>query len=204
MPYDLLWLKKFAFLIIAFEHEIESIYPRHRAYDTQSRVNDFYKPPSRNPYLDPRAGPLEGIKIVETASSVEQLIGLFNAKDRQCAYNLLNMVETNSLLAKQTIEFRQHEGTLQPDAIINWVKFVCAMVRYCYYANINDMLLYCLGHLYSPVRLNVLHLLVEIKATELISFYRGRADLARETASQERMPAVQRYEGWGLSGLSGH
>ena len=85
---------------------------------------------------------------------------------------------------------------IQSDAVINFVKFICALVRYCYYANINDILVYCLGHLYGPDRLNTLHLLVKIKATELISFYRGRADLTREPASQEHMPPAQRYKGW--------
>ena len=143
-------------------------------------MNDFCKPPSRNPYLDPRSGPTEGLKNVETAESIGQFIALFQCSTREVAYNLLNIVDTNPGYAKRTIEFRQHEGTLKADAFINWVKLVCALVRYCYYADINHVLMYCLGHLHGRDRLDVFHLLVEIKATNLISFYRGQADLTRE------------------------
>jgi len=75
----------------------------------------------------------KAIKAFNTATSINDLITKVSAchetsNARGTRYRKLNMT---SMLRQQTVEFRQHAGTLEGEKAVNWVKLCVAMVERC-------------------------------------------------------------------------
>jgi len=192
-PYTLEWLKGFTQLVTAFEHEIQALHVDHRVRDEDGRVNGFCQPPTQNPLLLPRLGPIMGIAILEKCKDVESLQGTFSGGIRQTAYNLLNIGNTEwiNFNPKQTIEFRQHAGSLDAEEILSWATFAGALVRFAYDTDHDDLLTYCMTHLAdwpNPGRYTVFDLMEKIGVGFLVPYYKPKANLQRPRQEMRYMP----------------
>jgi hypothetical protein len=192
-PYTLEWLKGFTQLVTAFEHEIEALHVDHRVRGENGQVNGFCNPPTRNPILLPRLGPVVGIAILEGCEEINSLQQTFSWGHRQMAYNLLNIGNTEWINhnPKQTIEFRQHAGSLDAEEILNWATFAGALVQYAYDADHTELLTYCMTHLadYPNLgRYSVFDLMEKVGVGFLVPYYKPRANLQRPRQAMRYMP----------------
>ncbi|MCJ1433353.1 hypothetical protein MMC27_002713 [Xylographa pallens] len=115
-------LKKFSILVVTFEHIIESIHTNARtSFDgTQQCKKSSWGTSNIH----------EISSTVEECRTFEDLRTLMNPElTKKYAYNFGNLSLTQ-YLPKMTIEFRQHEGTVDPARIINWAKFVTGLVNF--------------------------------------------------------------------------
>ncbi|MCJ1244830.1 hypothetical protein MMC30_002031 [Trapelia coarctata] len=192
-PYTLSWLKGFTQLVTAFEHEIETLHPDHRAYTLDGDVNEFCKPPSQSPELLPQEGPVVGIAVLEGCPNIKTLQAIFcgdSIYSRYAAYNIVNIGDKDPINPKETIEFRQHQGTLDAEEILHWVTFVGALVRYAYYTDHEELLTFCMRHLRdwrNGGQYTVFDLMEIIGVSFLIPFYTPKADLGRPRQPLENM-----------------
>ncbi|MCJ1469696.1 hypothetical protein MMC07_008332 [Pseudocyphellaria aurata] len=168
-------LKTFASLITAFEPQLNSLHPFDR------HENGFARPLSR---AFRKGAPLrEKMLIIDELETVDDLICRFHpiydaeyvfeasrrldwSKDRYMAFNFFNLQGDEPF---NTIEFRQHQGTLDPDQIANWVRLTCTLVHMSY-ADENSVRDLIEQHLDNPSR-TVMDLLVDLKLPGLASFY---------------------------------
>lgn len=102
-----------------FEHQFNSLHPLHRLLDDYAKT------------VDKAFGftPLEDrLCVIKNFKHLQQIIVQFNPHDGWCAYNFTNLVYTTL----NTIEFRQHQGSLDPEAITHWAELACSLVRISY------------------------------------------------------------------------
>ena len=196
-PYTLPWLKGFCQLVTAFEHEIEALHPDHRVRPEPYDFNEYCAPPSNLPRLFPREGPVVGIAVLESCQDIRSLQKVFSPSSKHTlhskytAYNILNIGDTNSGNPKQTIEFRQHAGSLDAEEILHWVDFVGALVRYAYYADHEELLRFCMKHLrdwQNGGRYTVFGLMKTIGVSFLIPYYTPKVNFERPRRSLEDLP----------------
>lgn len=121
-------LKNFCSLITAFEDQLDSLHPLHRLQNENAK--------STRSLFYPGAPLPEKLSIIEQLKTVDDLIHHFHLtgdgeKSKSMAFNFFNLQES---LPKplRTIEFRQHQGTLDPKLIINWVVLAFSLVKRSY------------------------------------------------------------------------
>jgi hypothetical protein len=131
-------LRRFTALVAVFERPLNSLHP-------PSRRNSFWaKPVGCNGFFDKcetrigRAYLCELLKRTYPGNDDEQI---FNIQTLVCAgsakrsaYNL----DPLSDRMMRTIEFRGHEGTMDRDRILNWVRMVCRILNFCHDTSIAD------------------------------------------------------------------
>ena len=156
-------LKKFAQVVTAFERQLAAIHPVHRVNNVHCR------PPSSN---------FEGGNLVrnilwlQAAENTKTLINRMSCcpygADRGFAYNLRNLI-TNE--APPTIEFRQHEATLDVVTCAAWASLACGLVARCHEltpAGLRNLLITGV----SPHPPTLSELLDALDLGELASYYR--------------------------------
>lgn len=155
-------LRNLAEIVIVFEHQIHSVHVDHRL------DSSWCAPPSR--LFDPREGPFHAVVQIEKIRDHDSFIELMNPDSfRFVAYNFLNLKKTAR--SKQTIEFRQHEGTMDADSILAWAEFTTGIVEYCY--NVPpDRLMTLLLTFATDEKFSILNLLQIIGKPHLIGHYR--------------------------------
>ena len=118
-------VKTFATLVTCFEKQLNQFHPDHRL------VNDFcplettaFKPRDRDPW--------RMAVIIDEIKTLEDVITRFGMHrdepeilNHNWCYNFNNLLYRKD---RRTIEFRQHQGTLDSAAIIRWVQFACISV----------------------------------------------------------------------------
>lgn len=107
-------LKNFCILTTTFERELESLHP-------SSRIGNKYSLSSGALFAG--VSPWDVEKIIKLARNEEDLIFRVQDSEKSYAYNLLNL-----LGYKKTIEFRQHEATVNVEDVMNWVEVACSLV----------------------------------------------------------------------------
>ncbi|EMD39569.1 hypothetical protein CERSUDRAFT_71465 [Gelatoporia subvermispora B] len=124
-------LKKIATVVYIFEYIIDKLHAQHRSgvsnpgtnYIKSIRENgNFFQFPDTS-----------AIAKIWSQSTFEALMALMNPPhtgvpdgERRRRYYKVNFM---SHWSKGTVEFRQHEGTVQHDVICAWVQFVLSLVR---------------------------------------------------------------------------
>ncbi|MCJ1399706.1 hypothetical protein MMC11_002908 [Xylographa trunciseda] len=161
-------LKRFSVLAVAFEDVIESIHP-----DTRISV-DGTQQCKKSSWGTQDI--LEISSTIEECLTFEELRLLMNPElTKKYAYNFGNLSLTQHL-PKMTIEFRQHEGTVDPERIIYWVKFVTGLVNYSH--TVTSAQHAWLWMSYSrDQQYTVLDLMKAISKGELTSHYESRLHL---------------------------
>ncbi|MCJ1461679.1 hypothetical protein MMC07_000276 [Pseudocyphellaria aurata] len=97
------------------------------------------------------------------------------------AFNFFNL-QGDFLI--NTIEFRQHSGTLDPEQIVNWVRIVCTLVQMSYVdgEGVRDLITQQLDN----TDYTTMHLLVDLQLPDLANFS------AQIVSRPEREPSAHR------------
>ncbi|MCJ1432359.1 hypothetical protein MMC27_001715 [Xylographa pallens] len=185
------WLKKFTQTVTAFEYEIESLHSDDRIQ------NKFAKAPSQLPRLLAREGPVMSLGVLDAQRTFEDLHETFT-NDRYKAYSLDNLLDPDSYPSdetkpKQTIEFRQHAGTLDGDTICNWIEFVCALIKYSFSADHRENLVYLMKHLkdFPDTAYSIEDLMKKIGVPHLFAWYRDNDRISdRGRVTDEELPEI--------------
>ena len=108
-------LKNFCILTTTFERELQSLHPPSRIDNRHSRSSGA---------IFMGISPWDVEKIIKSTHNEDGLIFRVQNKQKGYAYNLLNLGG-----GKETIEFRQHEATVNVDDIVKWVELTCSLVE---------------------------------------------------------------------------
>ncbi|KAI9796515.1 MAG: hypothetical protein M1835_003849 [Candelina submexicana] len=187
--YPLTTLQRFATLVSVFEERIEALHPDHR-------INNTWCMPVSTLLGTSRA--LERpAEIAWKAKTHDHLIRLMNDYRKDMAYNFQNLKPDRF----QTIEFRQHEGTMDADRILAWIRFTTRLVSFAHYIP-NDVYLKLIADHADDKQFTVTELMLVMNEPDLFAHYRGRlysherplrsAD-TEETLDETRVGTVESY-----------
>lgn len=114
-------VRQFVKMVTIFERQLATVHPHHR-------INNIHcRPPSCN-FESQDLG--KKIRILEDAPSLTQPIKRMSSNPdgdkRGFAYNMRNLIIEG---APPTIEFRQHQATLEIPEIGAWTEVVCGLVE---------------------------------------------------------------------------
>ncbi|KAL8793880.1 MAG: hypothetical protein Q9195_003499 [Heterodermia aff. obscurata] len=156
-------LKKFAQVVTTFERQLASIHPFHRINNVHCR------PPSSNFESQDQ---VENVLSLQATRKTRELINYMSrgphGTPRGFAYNLTNLITEG---APPTIEFRQHQATLNVVNCAAWASLACGLVARCHeltQADLRDLLTEGINH--QPPTL--LELLMALDLVDLASYYR--------------------------------
>ena len=165
-------LKNFCILTTTFERELESLHP-------PSRIGNKYSLSSGALFAG--ISPWDVEKIIKSALNEDDLIFRVQDREKSYAYNLLNVLEY-----KKTIEFRQHEATVNVGDILNWVEVACSLVMKAHefamedYNDVdqNNLRRYhvddYLDDTFNIPNRSILDMLTNLGLAELAEYYSGR------------------------------
>lgn len=185
--FDLRTLKNFGSLIAVFERQLNSLHPPDRL-DTK-----YAKPVGM--LFDPEASPMDKLVTINELDTLKELIIFFHCMDDECedydkymAFNFLNLQETLDEPFR-TIEFRQHQGTLDPKMITNWIMVACNLVRLSHTdgATLGDLVR---KHIYNT-EYTIMDLFHDLDLSDLADFY---APLVLQYATGEDPALMAVYE----------
>lgn len=137
-------LRKLCLFLWAFEPQLDSLHPISRSashagtsYSASSRLcSRFTQAFSQRFGADPGAadGVIHFLNFREHARAAEMLESTMAGRDQ--AYNRTGVLAAvkgeegyPGYAVKPTIEFRQHEGSLSPLAIENWIRVICGITQ---------------------------------------------------------------------------
>ncbi|MCJ1430512.1 hypothetical protein MMC29_008430 [Sticta canariensis] len=122
--FDLPTLKTFGSLITVFESQLNSLHSPDRLANQYASLTSV---------AFPNVSVRDKLSIVDKLETIDDLILQFHLTDelvfdKYMAFNFFNLQEClpNPL---RTIEFRQHQGTLDPRLIRSWAMVACHLVR---------------------------------------------------------------------------
>ena len=161
-------MKNLCILTATFERELESIHPAHR-------IRNFYARSIGSMFHNGIS--LPGIRrMIRNAETVGDLIQLVQKEGKFRAYNLLNLRPST---AKKTFEFRQHEATIDADAITRWVELTCGLVQKAHRfavqdrLNVGEMDAY-IDRMNSIPQLSIIEIAKSLGLEGVASYYEGR------------------------------
>lgn len=157
--YPLRTLKNFAMLITSFERQFSSLHP----FD---RINNLYvRPVSRS--FPPTMSVWDKLMKIESCRTVEQVIQNFNPKNHKwTAYCFLTLLNPSL----RTVEFRQHSGTLDKDAITHWAKLSTNLINLAHSASHSGFYNIIEAHALDD-NYNIINLLNDLNLPELAEYY---------------------------------
>ena len=184
-------LKTFAQMVVVFERQLESLHPRHRLN------NPHCLAPGSN---FPSSNLTKNVRLIQQAQSTAAIVYQMSCKPeghrRGFAYNLSNLRD-EEVMPKPTIEFRQHEGTLEVEAIAAWVSLACGLVERCYRMTREQVEPMLLEGIRNP-SITIADLLVELGMSNVAEYYRPRGWHEHPQPLQE-MPTDQCLPSVGVS-----
>jgi hypothetical protein len=141
MGFDGRTLRNLFGILWTTEKWLETIHPTHR---TRGNVHcQGFRACSLFPFMFSRSEnaeskTLEWIMGDSMPTKVKNILDLI--KSHSGGYNFINLVaELNSNSFKRTIEFRQHESTLNGERVIQWIHLCVGLVRLSAAAEINEL-----------------------------------------------------------------
>ena len=176
-------LKNFAQVAYGFINAIQSIHPDHRIDGYESR---YCRPMTDHLYI--YRGLAENLESIEEAPSQDELANCVSFVDvKSDAYYFGNLFDRHTerqlegkSRAKRTIEFRQHTGSVDADAVCAWVEVATGLIETCYYAPKGSMARLVLEHAEGSAQPALPDLLKLIRKDHLMAFYDGKLHLDRE------------------------
>ncbi|KAL8702729.1 MAG: hypothetical protein Q9201_004105 [Fulgogasparrea decipioides] len=161
-------VKNFMLLVTAFERHFNSLHPSHRIN------NKYCRPPGR---AWPHAEPDFIAAAIENPEEMDDLVlkvnVVHNVMERNHAYNLNNLGHDNEgKWLSQTIEFRQHEGTFDPMAIMQWTRLCLELVNGSYDSGDLGMFDFVQNYLYSG-KFSVTDLFGKLGLDDSAQYYSG-------------------------------
>lgn len=142
------------------QHHFMSVYSRRERAERNSESPEFADTWKNNRYPRSHLNIPAVRKAAYQYSASAQLTLVQNAPDLEALQSLQpthshqSTVELTNLKAraavKNTVEFRQHEGSLQPVEVICWVDFLVSLVAYAHNTSDEDYANLCIGEFRSP------------------------------------------------------
>ncbi|KAL9117149.1 MAG: hypothetical protein Q9187_006318 [Circinaria calcarea] len=171
-------LKNFCLAVYGFSHAIESIHPLHRV-SRRVHKGSVCLPPSV--VFSPTNGHAANLLRIESCRTKDDLFDLMNPHElKQDAYNFMNLDPRKSYRdhlgidqrgpLKTTIEFRQHTGTMDAEAVSSWAGVATGLIQWCHYVP-SGVLLPMLLMLGTHPKFGTLELLKIIGKAHAVSFY---------------------------------
>ena len=156
--YPLRTLKNFAMLVTSFERQFSSLHP----FD---RINNHYVRPVSESF-PPMMSVWDKLLKIESCRTVEQIIQNFNYDNKWTAYGFLTLLNPSL----RTVEFRQHSGTLDKDAITHWANLSTNLIKLAHSASHSGFYNIIKAHALDD-NYNIINLLNDLKLTELAEYY---------------------------------
>lgn len=203
--FDLRAQRKFLATLFTFEPQIQKIHPlafqstKEGFYQYAPTLRDWSAlrniPGVRVPQKsdsDMRKSELEreylttALNSLFQASSQElqKLAGFKMSTERsdaKMAYNIKNLTDATSgllgvLLSKRTVEFRQHEGTVDPERVLNWIRFCVGVLEFSDEVEEESLLPFLHRHLElpdasGPAVLNMGEILTALGMYDIAGYY---------------------------------
>lgn len=181
--------------LFTFEDQIDEVHPHHRldniwsrALRTHSRLGQLIERDgvSKEDALmllmagsDPEADPAA---LVDTPAARKVLLALIgwagvNYTTQKLSYNTLNLKEEDDPFfsnAKRTIEYRQHESTVDGQRIINWAQLCVGVVEFSYAIDFSILGPFLKLHTDDAVDFPLVHVLKAMGLTPQMLFYGTR------------------------------
>ena len=156
-------LKNLSMLTAMFEHQLDSFHPSDRVGSLHAKgPSKAFK--GQNPW--------DVVRAIQNCATKRQLLFLYaneDGLDRNFAYNLCSMAAG----PRKTIEFRQHEGTLDAVKIINWIQVAGGLVNAMHRMNGFELARLISVCAFDP-RYTAIDLLLRLKMHKLVPYYKGR------------------------------
>ncbi|MCJ1293386.1 hypothetical protein MMC34_004940 [Xylographa carneopallida] len=164
-------VKNFATLVTCFENQLNQIHPLHRldyAYCLPETL--AFRPKERDIW--------RMAEIIDQLNTPQKIIRHFGTKrnDRDEVYHWWCYNYNNLVLAKRTIEFRQHAGTLDLSAVFRWINLACTLTAIAHNSegySFLDLILQFIDH-ERDRNYNIFMLLRSLHLTMLANAYIGR------------------------------
>ena len=166
-------MKNLCILTATFEPELESIHPPHRIRNHYTRsIGSVFHNGISLPDIR---------RMIRNAETVGDLIQLVQNGEKDHAYNLFHLQSSKKKSSKdlRTFEFRQHEATINADAITRWVELTCGLVgkahRFAMQTdfNIREMDAY-IDQMSLIPHLSIIELAEFLGLEDVASYYEGR------------------------------
>lgn len=158
-------LKNIGMLTTIFERQIDMIHPEHRLASLYAqRVASQFR----------QMGPLERAQRIDDIEDIEELIDCYHlrssgVREGYMAYNFLNLVTGRGL---KTVEFRQHEGSLDPEVIIRWAQLANSIVMIAHNVGAQGFAQLVQDHAFDS-DYTIIDLLRDLGLNELANYYWG-------------------------------
>jgi hypothetical protein len=114
-------------ILWTFENRLRRLHPSQRHDHEQCRSMHVLSPLAQK-----NLSPKQSLQSILSCQSTAQVITLFTTAivDGGMAYDGYNIIPDSGETIKRTLEFRQHEGTLDPESIINWATVCAKLLQY--------------------------------------------------------------------------
>ncbi|MCJ1252821.1 hypothetical protein MMC24_000627 [Lignoscripta atroalba] len=169
LGFPLQTVKNLITFVAVFEKQLNQLHPENRL------TNDYCAQPSKS-FSPGERTPLGIAQRVHSMTSIEELVQLMGSEedgtiDHNKCYNVNNL--QYGLQGKRTIEFRQHEGILDPLGVIKWIELTCALVGAAHHSDGKTFLGLVLEHS-DNANLTIIDLLNGMNLVNLANHYQGR------------------------------
>jgi hypothetical protein len=170
-------------ILFVFEQQFSTLHPKHRgdknpyckSLNSSSKLGRqavFDK--LTNPIPRTRADLLEELLAMEKKEDIVEAMyqTRYDYQTHKLAYNLSNMKGPSP---KHTIEFRQHESTLDPESIANWIRLCVGLVEVPFRDSRESIESLLRVHVSETVQeFDVVKVLLELNLTAQAEFYDTR------------------------------
>lgn len=171
--------RNFSLFVTAFEPLIHTLLAEHR---TALGEYHYCVPPSQTNELNWLDNPFERLSQLNAATSINATMDMMNpGHNRFCAYNFLNL---QSPKFKRTIEFRQSQGSVDPEYIRIWATLCIGIIDFCSEAS-EVQLLHLILSRCQDANFGPLSLLRMIGKKDLIEYFSSRLHVSDRNVVQE-------------------
>ena len=180
-------LKNFCLLVTIFDRQIETLHPLHR-------LETIYA--LRPAHQFECMAPEEKARKIDANKTVEDLADCYHLQEwggleGYMAYNFLNLTNPpNVRRPTRTIEFRQHEGTLDPIEITKWAQLTSSLIK-----SAHDAEYYVFGRLVHhhayDTGYTIIDLLCDLNLHELAGYYGQRGIYAHPMLEGDYDPLIE-------------
>ena len=160
-------LKTLATLATVFNRQFNSLHPYHRIANVHCRsvAQNF-----------PESDPWDIASTIGSARTTDELVDMMNggenSDDRGFAINFRSLIDERGL---RTLEFRQHEATLDTKSVSIWLSLVCGLLLVCHGLTPAQLRNFVIRHEgQSEEVFGITHLLAELGLGNLANFYARR------------------------------
>lgn len=163
-------VKNFATLVTCFQKQFNQFHPEHRLQsDFCLLETTAFEPRDRDPS--------RMAVIIDKIETLEDIINRFGKHrdepeviNHNWCYNFNNLIFRED---RRTIEFRQHQGTLDSAAILRWIQFACISVSIAHSISKEELWRLILEAAESHPEWDIFMLLHKLDQPELAASYRS-------------------------------